>query len=79
MLTSLVHGSGVPGKQEDGRGHPADVMRALQLYLDGKPDQAARWVPQLASSGEACVRRSADTLAFYKAIASSSGMPSVAR
>ena len=79
MLTSLVHGSGVAGKQGDGRGHPADVMRALQLYLNGKPDQAARWVPQLASSGAACMRRSADILAFYRAIASSSGMPSVAK
>jgi hypothetical protein len=77
MLTALVHGIGAARKQESGRGHPAHLMRALQLYLDGKPDQAAQWAPQLASSGAACVRRSADILAFYQAIASSSGMPSV--
>jgi hypothetical protein len=53
-------------------------MRALQLYLDGKPEQAARCVPQLASSGALCVRRSADILAFYQAIPLSSGMPIVA-
>ncbi len=78
MLTALVHGAGAAAYHETVKGRPASVMRALQLYLDGKPEQAARCVPQLASSGALCVRRSADILAFYQAIPLSSGMPIVA-
>lgn len=55
---------------------PADVMRTLHLYLSGKSEQAMRWAPELASSSAACVRRTADVLAFYECIAMSSGEPS---
>ena len=50
-------------------------MRAMHLYLSGKPEQAQTWVPQFASSGAACLCRTADMLAFYECIASSSGTP----
>ena len=54
---------------------PADVMRALHLYLSGKSEQAMHWAPELAASSAACVRRTADLLAFYECIALSSGGP----
>jgi len=54
---------------------PADVMRALHLYLSGKSEQAMHWAPEIATSSAACVRRTADILAFYECIALSSGEP----
>lgn len=73
--TAATHGAGAPGKQSAECGRPADVMRALHLYLAGKPDQAVKWTPPLCFSGAACLHRSADVLALYEGIAMSSGEP----
>ena len=65
--------AGASGKQKADRRRPASVMRALHLCLSGRADQAHHWVPPLATCAAACVRRTADVLAFYECIASSSG------